>query len=75
MAIAAIQGHKTVNEIASRIDVHPTQVSAWKKALLAHSVEASTRENAKTDKDEAKDLDSLYHKIGRLEMENDFLKK
>lgn len=34
VALEAVKGHKTVNEIAQEYGVHPTQVGLWKKALL-----------------------------------------
>ena len=75
VAILAIQGHKTVNEIASEFGVHPTQVSSWKKMLLESSTEAFTRKNAKTVSDYNVERDQLFRQIGQLTVENDFLKK
>ena len=34
VALEAVKGNKTVNEIAQEFGVHPTQVGLWKKALL-----------------------------------------
>lgn len=71
----AIQGHKTINEIASEFEVHPNQVSAWKKKLLESSTEAFTRKNEKREEDFDAEREKLYSQIGQLKVENDFLKK
>ncbi len=75
VAVMAIQGHKTINEIASEFDVHPNQVSAWKKKLLESSTDAFTRKNEKREEDFDAERDRLFRQIGQLKVENDFLKK
>lgn len=75
VALEAIKGHKTVNEIATEFSVHPTQVTAWKKKLLESSTEAFTRKNEKREEDFDAERDQLYRQIGQLKVENDFLKK
>lgn len=75
VAIMAIQGHKTVNEIATEFGVHPNQVSAWKKKLLESSTDAFTRKNEKREEDFDTEREKLYSQIGQLKVENDFLKK
>ena len=71
----AIQGHKTINEIASEFDVHPNQVSAWKKKLLESSTDAFARKNEKREEEFDVERDQLFRQIGQLKVENDFLKK
>ena len=75
VALAAIQGHKTVNEIATEFDVHPTQVSAWKKKLLESSTAAFTRKNEKREEDFDAERDNLFRQIGQLKVEVDWLRK
>ena len=75
VAIAAIKGQQTVNEIASFYQVHPNQVIQWKKQALESIPDAfsSARVNS-ADKDE--ELKSqLYQQIGQLKVELDWLKK
>lgn len=76
VAIAAIQGHRTVNEIASEYEVLPAQVSTWKKQYLEtiSSVFSSTAQQKK-EKSSEELISTLYKKIGILEVERDFLKK
>lgn len=75
VAIAAIKGQQTVNEIASFYQVHPNQVMTWKKQALESipDVFSSAKVN-NTEKDE--ELKSqLYQQIGQLKVELDWLKK
>ena len=75
IALTAIKGQQTVNEIASDFGVHPSQVAQWKRQLLADApqVFASTRAH------QAEDADALharlYQEIGQLKVELDWLKK
>jgi len=75
VAVIAIQGHKTINEIASEFDVHPNQVSAWKKKLLESATDAFTGNNEKREENFDAEREKLYSQIGQLKVENDFLKK
>ena len=63
------------SEIASKYTVHPTQISAWKKQALAQLPEAFTGKQKQTEKNHATELSELYEQIGRLKVENAFLKK
>ena len=76
VALEAIKGEKTVNEIASLYEVHPHQVSKWKKQALERLPEAMADGRSKVARkqkpvDEAK----LHQKIGQQAIEIDFLKK
>ena len=75
VALAALKGHQTINEIASEFDVHPTQVNAWKKQLQSGSAEVfGNGRRQQADNFEA-ERDKLYSQIGRLKVEVDWLKK
>jgi transposase-like protein len=80
VALEAVKGTKTANEIAQEHGVHPTQVGLWKKALL--SIDPLEGENAgqlfETKRgpkavDPQSDPERLYAKIGQLNMELDWL--
>lgn len=75
VAIEAIGGHKTVNEIAGAYEIHPAQVAKWKAEALARLPEAlSDGRQGKAKEDSATEA-RLYQEIGRLTMEVEYLKK
>lgn len=75
VAVAAIKGQQTVNEIASHYSVHPNQVMTWKKqALEAIPDSFSARRAADAHADEELRA-QLYQQIGQLKVELDWLKK
>lgn len=73
-ALEAVAGDKTINEIASKYEVHPNQVSTWKKQLQEAATDffADRRSRKQAEDDELKDR--LYRQIGQLQVELDWLK-
>jgi len=74
VALEAIRETKTINEIAQKYGVHPMQVSKWKKELLDNAEMAFEKGNNKSSACEVKEA-KLHEQIGRLSVENDWLKK
>ena len=72
VALEALKGEKTLQEIAARHQVHPNQVTQWRKYLIdaASSVFADKRET-----ENPRDREALLAKIGQLTMERDFLER
>ena len=76
IAIEAIKGEKTVNEIASIYEVHPNQVRQWKKQALESLPDAMADGRKKLSQDRKPvDEEKLHQKIGQQAVEIDFLKK
>ena len=75
VALAAVKGIKTINEIAQEHGVHPTQVNQWKKELLDNVVSLFEGKRGPKAVNAQNDPDRLYAKIGQLNMELEWLKK
>jgi transposase-like protein len=75
VALEAVKGLQTINEIASQQGVHPTQVSTWKKQLLEEGPTVFGQETARLLQDQAARETELFEQIGRLKMELEWLKK
>ena len=50
VAIEALKGHKTTNELATEFEVHPTQINSWKKQLLDESKNLFSGKNGMVQK-------------------------
>ena len=75
VALEAIRGERTVNELASLFQVHPSQIATWKKQALEGLPELFSDGRAKTQQGEDELKAQLYQQIGQLKVELDFLKK
>ncbi|MGL5980844.1 MAG: IS3 family transposase [Phocaeicola sp.] len=77
VALEAMKGIRSINEIASEYEVHPNQVSQWKKQFQenAETLFSKTDKKLKEEKSSDEMNEKLYAKIGKLEMELEFLKK
>jgi putative transposase len=75
VALAAVKGDRTVNELASHFGVHPTLIHGWKKQLLA-GVETVFAGGAGVGAADAEARQAeLYEQIGRLKMDLEWVKK
>lgn len=75
VALAAVKGDKTINELAKQYGVHPTLIHGWKKQLLAGVEDVFARGGGTAADDHQAVQAQLYEQIGRLKMDLEFLKK
>ena len=77
VALAALKGDKTMNQIASEFEVNPTQVKHWRNAARATMVDAfaDKRKTAAKAADSQKQIDELHRVIGVRDAELEWLKK
>lgn len=75
VALEAIRGHKTANEIASEYGVHPTQIAQWKKQALDSLPEVFSSRASHHQKSEEALIASLYQEIGQLKVQVSWLEK
>ena len=72
---AALKEDKTLSELASQFDVHPNQITKWKKQVVDGMVDAFSRKPSE-EIEQLKDRESkLYQQIGKLQVDLDWLKK
>jgi len=70
VALEAIKGEQTLVELSERFQIHPNQITEWKKQLLLKAEEVFAKEKRP---EEGPSVKELHAKIGQLAMENDFL--
>jgi len=75
VAVEAIAGHKTVNQIASEYGIHPSQVNKWKKQALERLPEVLCDGRGNNNGRQEEVESRLYQQIGQLTMELEYLKK
>jgi transposase len=77
VAVEAIRGEKTLNQLGSQFGLHPVQIAHWRRTALDHIedlfVDGRTRHSQKAETDAEED--ALFEEIGRLKVELDFVKK
>ena len=75
VALEALKGERTVSELATAYEVHPTMIHQWKKALLDGAADIFERGGKTAPVVDADTVRSLHAKIGELAVANDFLSR
>ena len=75
VALQAIKGQRTANELAQEFGVHVNQINLWKKKLLESAPEVFSTGKGQEAERLAAQRDILYRKVGQLQVEVDWLKK
>lgn len=75
VAVEAVKGIQTLNELAAQYKVHPNQVSDWKKQLLSNAPALFASGRKPDVKTEEELTTPLYEEIGRLKMDLKWLEK
>lgn len=75
VALEAVRGRLTINEIAKEYELHPNQISKWKKQFLESMAGIFEDSRAGSKHPDEELTNQLYEQIGRLKVELDWLKK
>lgn len=75
VAVEAIKSEDTIAELSSKFEVHRVQIMRWKKEALKALPEVFSSGKDRHKQDQAELVDELYKQIGKLKVENDWLKK
>ena len=75
IALEALRGDRTLQEIAARHQVHPNQVSTWKRQAMEGLSEVFSGGGERRARDHESEVRDLHAKIGELIVERDFLSR
>jgi len=75
VALEAIQGQRTIAELASRYELNPTQITAWKREAVEKFAKVFEDKGAEVQANRDAEVTKLHAKIGQLVVERDFLAK
>jgi transposase len=77
VVIEALKERSTIEEIARKYELHPNQISTWKKEFLEKAAGVFQNKESKSEDPQQQEsvVEKLYAQIGQLKVENDWLKK
>lgn len=75
VALVAIKGEKTISQIASLYEIHPTQIQSWKKQSLSALPDIFSNKRKKENQTQDQLINELYKTVGQRDIELEWLKK
>jgi transposase len=74
VVLESLKERSSIEELARKYEVHPTQINTWKREFLSKASELFGKKESEGEKPEI-DVEKLYAQIGHLQVQNEFLKK
>lgn len=74
VVLESLKERSSIEEMARKYEVHPTQINTWKREFLVKASEVFGKKEGEGEKPEV-DVEKLYAQIGHLQVQNEFLKK
>jgi transposase len=74
VVLESLKERSSIEELALKYEVHPTQINTWKREFLSKASEVFGKKEGEGEKPEI-DVEKLYAQIGHLQVQNEFLKK
>lgn len=75
VCLEALKERSSIETLAKKFDIHPNQISAWKREFIERSEIVFDKSVDGAKDDQQKLIEALYARIGELTMANEFLKK
>lgn len=75
VVLEALKERSTIEELARKYELHPTQINLWKKEAVSKLSSVFNKAGDGETENKEEQMDKLYSQIGQLKVENDFLKK
>jgi len=73
--LEALKERSTIEELARKYELHPTQINTWKREAIANMAAVFGADKSEAIADNEQQTEKLYAQIGQLKVENDWLKK